>query len=250
MIIDFHMHMPSGFHFAKWEPPDFIEMMDKAGIDKGVLLTIDGFFAETYPEFNTLLYEQAKYDEERLIPFCSVNPKQGDVAVAEVRRCLSELGMKGIKIHPWLQGVSPFFDVWDPIFELAMEFDVPILFHDGTPPNSSPLQIATLAARYPQCKVVLGHGGLFDLWQEVVHAVRTLPNMYVCLCGTAPQGILAKIIAAAPPERLLFGTDAGFGKDEYMPQYRIRQIERMELDESTKQALFCRTALTLLKMGG
>lgn len=248
MIIDFHMHMPTGIHYENWHVPNFLQMMDDAGIDKGVIFTIDGFFTDVYPESNDLLYERAMQCPERLIPFCSVNPKQGKVAVDEVRRCLSELNMKGIKIHPWLQGVSIFFPVFAPICELAIEYDVPILFHDGTPPNSSPLQIAHLAEQFPSCKIVLGHGGLFDLWQEVIWAVKRNPNIYVCLCGTSPQGILSKIISAVPADRLLFGTDAGFGKDPYVPKYRVDHIQRIEMEELKQQGLLSQTAISLLKL--
>ncbi|MFC5650544.1 amidohydrolase family protein [Paenibacillus solisilvae] len=249
MIVDFHMHLPGGHMFERWTTAQFLKMMDDSGIDAGVIFTIDGFFTENYVESNNLLYNQTSECPSRLIPFCSVNPRQGQLAVEETRRSLSELGMKGIKFHPWLQGFSPLqFNIMDPICELAIEFDVPIIFHDGTPPYSAPLQIGFLASRFPQCKMILGHGGLFDMWQEAVIAVNRNENLSVCLCGTAPQAIFSKIVSSVEPDRLLFGTDAGFGKDNYMPRYRVDEVLKMPLKESTKEGMLYKNAYRLLKM--
>ena len=88
------------------------------------------------------------------------------------------------------------------------QFGVPVLFHDGTPPFSTPLQLASLARRQPDTTVVLGHGGLQDLWREAIAAVETTSNVHLCMCGTPPYAMRA-IVSRCPLDRLLFGTDAG-----------------------------------------
>ena len=57
--------------------------------------------------------------------------------------------MRGVKLHPWLQGFSAHEPGLDPLCEVAAAAGVPILFHDGTPPFSTPLQLASLARRHP-----------------------------------------------------------------------------------------------------
>ena len=61
---------------------------------------------------------------------------------------------------------------------------IPVLFHDGTPPYSAPLQLAALARRHPRTTIVLGHGGLHDLWREAWAAVESTDNVHICLCAT------------------------------------------------------------------
>jgi predicted TIM-barrel fold metal-dependent hydrolase len=45
--------------------------------------------------------------------------------------------------------------------------------------DSSPLQIAAFAARHPKVTVILGHGGLHDLWKEAIVAADRTANLYL-----------------------------------------------------------------------
>ena len=126
--------------------------------------------------------------------------------------------MRGVKLHPWLQGFPAHEPGLDPVCEAAAALGIPILFHDGTPPFSTPLQLATLARRHPATTIVLGHGGLHDLWREAVAAVQTTSNVHLCMCAT-PLYAMRAIVARCPLDRLLFGTDAGL-RPEPLPALR------------------------------
>ena len=117
--------------------------------------------------------------------------------------------MRGVKLHPWLQGFS------------AHERGLERVRGGGAAPRPDPLprrHAAVLdpapacdsAAAIPQTQIVLGHGGLHDLWREAIEAVLTTANVHLCMCGT-PGYAMRAIVARCPIERLLFGTDAGFG---------------------------------------
>ena len=118
-----------------------IDLMDKAGIDYAVLsLTSPG--AEQFePALGTSLAKAsndilaeaiAKYPT-RFGGWASLAPKNADAAVAEVERCVKELGFKG-----W-NTFSNFGDshldekrYW-PILAKAEELDVPIYLHPAVP---------------------------------------------------------------------------------------------------------------------
>jgi predicted TIM-barrel fold metal-dependent hydrolase len=166
-----------------------------------------------------------------------VDPRYRDMAVAEMRRCRRDLGMKGpLKLHPWLQGFSPVEPLMDPIAETAIELGMPIMMHDGTPPYCTSLQVAALAARFPDLTVILGHSGLKDLWQTALAAAFRYPNIILCLCGTLPLGI-ERIVSKVDPERLLFGTDAGFGAARGNQEYRLGQILRLDIPDSVRRLI-------------
>ena len=95
----------------------------------------------------------------RMIPFCTVNPYRKETAVGEFRRCVEVLNMRGLKIHPWVQGASLNGDTMDELCEMAAEWKIPLLFHDGTPCYSLPSQMALLARRHPATTMILGHCG-------------------------------------------------------------------------------------------
>ena len=142
--------------------------------------------------------------------------------------------MKGpVKFRPWLQGFCPLESYMDPIAEAAIELEMPLIFHDGTPPYSTPLQIGELARRFPELTVMLGHSGLRDLWLAALAAAHRYPNILLCLCGPAPYGI-ERIVSELPPERILFGSDAGFMASPGMREYRIGQIRRLPVSDEAK----------------
>ncbi len=235
MIVDCHTHASGGRSFGLSSIPvaDFVAGMDRCGIDKALVYTTDGFFS-AFVTCNDELQAFVEQFPDRLAAGPTVDPRCGEAAVAEMRRCRLELRMKGpLKLHPWLQGFSPVEPFMDPIAEAAIELGMPIMMHDGTPPYCTSLQVAALAARFPALTVIMGHSGLKDLWQAALAAAKRYPNIILCLCGTLPLGI-ERIVAEIEPQRLLFGTDAGFGASPGNQEYRLGQILRLNVPEEIK----------------
>lgn len=241
-MIDFHVHQPSGDAYA---PEEFVAGMDELGVDVSVVFTYDGLLRPS-AHANDSLAAFVAAAPERLIAFATVDPREPG-AGDEVARCVGEHGMRGVKLHPWLQGFSAHEPGLQDLCETAADLGVPILFHDGTPPFSTPLQLATLAARHPRTTIVLGHGGLHDLWREAVAAVQAAENVHLCMCAT-PGYAMRAIVERCPLERLLFGTDAGL-RPEPVQRYarlRIRQLDELGLDPAQREAILDRNPRRLL----
>lgn len=238
-MIDFHTHSPlrntgSWLGGADFQTHDFVSFMDSAGLESCVVLSHDGLFNPS-PEANDELAEFVAPEKGRLVAFGTVNPRRADAA-AETERCFAELDMGGIKLHPWLQGFSMHEQSLDPICEVIAAAGGILLCHDGTPPYSTPLQIAALARRHPTLPVVLGHGGLHDCWREALVAVQETANLHICLCGTPPYAA-ARIIADAPEDKVLFGTDAGLSQrvgQEYAVA-RVRELALWDITDADRQ---------------
>jgi uncharacterized protein len=201
--------------------------MDERGVDRCVVMTLAGFCGDPRPA-NDAVAQYCAGSGGRLVPFGTVDPHQPHAA-DELLRCAGDLGCRAIKLHPWLQGFSPVEPCLDPVAEAAIEAGLPLVFHDGTPPYSSPLQIANLAQRFPALTVVLAHGGLFDLWLDAVAAARRHPNVHITLCGTAPLGVFRQVLAHTDPAKLTIGTDTGFG-DPDLARHRLA-VHRLLLAE-------------------
>jgi predicted TIM-barrel fold metal-dependent hydrolase len=250
-VIDFHTHTPA-WHTGTWlggaefGAPEFLAFMDSAGIDAAVLLAHDGLFNAT-PESNDELAEFVAYDRTRMAGFGTVHPRHAN-AVEETRRCFAELGLTGLKLHPWLQGFSMQERSLDPICAVVTGYQGILLCHDGTPPYSTPGQIAALARRHPELPVVLGHGGLHDCWREALALTRETPNLYLCLCGTPPYAA-RHILDQAPPGRVLFGTDAGLS-DRASQDYavaRVAEIDGWGITEEQRENMLVRNPSALLR---
>jgi predicted TIM-barrel fold metal-dependent hydrolase len=241
-MIDFHVHQPRGDAYSA---EAFVASMDALGVDLSVVFTYVGLLRPS-AQANDSLAAWVGAVAERLVAFATVDPRDPGAA-DEIERCVRVHGMRGVKLHPWLQGFSAHEPGLGLVCEAAADLTIPVLFHDGTPPFSTPLQLAALADRHPNTTVVLGHGGLHDLWREAAAAVLKTENVHLCMCAT-PGYAMRALIARCPLERLLFGTDAGL-RPEPRQRYamlRVRQLDELGLNDLQREAILTTNPRRLL----
>lgn len=212
-IIDTHTHLPGVCLGASPRPIVTLRRgFENAGLYQVWIFTTDGLIKEPAKN-NDILSEATRDHRDFFVPFCTVNPHDGaDAAIKELERAKFELNMMGVKLHPWLQAFSLTHPAVLPILQRAGELGFPVVFHDGSPPYSTPLQIAAAAEKCPQTVVILGHAGLDDLYEDAILACLRQPNIYLCCCSLS-SGCIAEIIRRCPLDRLLYGSDAGFVPD-------------------------------------
>ena len=250
-MIDFHAHIPldrespAGSIGPPYGPVEYVAVMDSLGIELSVMLPLEGLRRPS-PAKNDGLASWVATAPTRLVAFGTVDPRLPTAAV-EAERCFKELGMCGLKFHPWMQQFTCHASYMDDVACVAETYRGIVLFHDGTPPDSTPLQIATLARRHPNASFVLGHGGLQDMWREAIVAVNTTPNLYVCLCATPNIG-MREAARQCPPERLLFGTDAGLGAEALQPYVagRVQEVRTLAIPDETREAMLITNPRRLL----
>lgn len=228
-MIDFHAHTPgytvtaAGVRDSPYEPSDFLDHMNTAGIDISVMLNFQGLL-DGSTDSNDYVADFISADPTRLVGFGTVNPRLPG-AVAETRRMMRDLGLSGMKVHPWVQGISMMEPAMDRICDVLEEEGAILLSHDGTPPYSMATQLAALARRHPGLTVVLGHGGLLDFWREAIVATEEVENVYACVASVNPfAGRM--VVERAPRDKVLFGTDAGLapgGAQDYALS-RVREL--------------------------
>jgi predicted TIM-barrel fold metal-dependent hydrolase len=237
-MIDFHVHQPaaSSDGTPPYGPLDYAEFAATLGIDLSVVFTFDGL-RRPGPAANDSLAAFAAGGRGRYVAFTTVDPNDSGAA-DEIVRSVRDHGMRGVKLHPWVQAFSPHAAALDPICETAAALGVPVLFHDGTPPFSEPLQLAVLARRHPRTAIILGHGGLHDLWREAAAAVEVSENVHICLCATPPYA-MRLLVERCPLDRLLFGTDGGLLPEprQHYVTLRVRQLEHLRLTEAQRRAI-------------
>ena len=245
-MIDFHVHQPRDGAYGSDE---YIEVMETLGVEISAVFTYEGLLRPSREANESLARFVAPYPD-RLVAFVTVDPRDPSAA-AEIERCVRDHGMRGVKLHPWLQGFPAHEPGLDDVCAAVSELGIPLLFHDGTPPFSTPLQLATLARRHPQAIVVLGHGGLHDLWREAVAAVSTTPNVHLCMCATPPYAMRV-IVDRCPLDRLLFGTDAGLRGHPFhlYAALRIQQVHRLGLSPAQSDAILSENPRRLLRLVG
>lgn len=237
-MIDFHVHQPAARADGSlpYRASEYADLVGDLGVRLSAVFTFDGL-RRPGRQANDSLARFVSESDGRYVGFATVDPNDPGAA-HEIDRCVRTLGMRGVKLHPWVQAFSAHTPGLDPICETAAALGVPVLFHDGTPPFSTPLQLATLARRHPRTTVVLGHGGLHDLWREALVAVDSTPNLNICLCATPPYA-MQRLIESLPLDRVLFGTDGGLLPEprQLYVVLRLRQFDALTLSDSQRQAI-------------
>ena len=216
MIIDIHRHLWSGDErhpslrkVSKRVPPkkdskspgnemstvpsweergrDIIAEMDDAGVDKSALLVADyglrlGDSVFSVEDENRYQVELARRYPGRLIPFFGSDPRRPGAADL-FERALKEWHVQGLKMHPTV-GYFPNDPVCHPLYELCVQYQVPVIFHSGPMPAplysryTQPIQFDDVAADFHQLTIVLAHAGQ-DLWREALSVARLKPNIYL-----------------------------------------------------------------------
>lgn len=179
-----------------------IEAMDRADIEICVLSqTSPGLQAEKdtqlaisrAKEANDFLAMQIQEHPKRYAGFAHLAMQDPDAAIAELRRCVNDLGFCGAMINGHTHGVylddERYLQFWEAVAELdlpiyihpANSFDQPHMYH-GHPGLTGPtwgwtvetathalrLIVSGLFDRMPSLKIILGHMGEalpFMLWR-------------------------------------------------------------------------------------
>jgi predicted TIM-barrel fold metal-dependent hydrolase len=201
--------------------------MDTAGIHASVLMPMDlGLTRDGEPPIN--IYEQnaahariCSRHQERLYSFVGIDPRR-EGAAAFFRKGIEEWGMKGLKLYP-PAGFYPFDPVCEPLYQRALEYGVPVLFHTGfAAPGlraeyARPIYLDTVAHDFPDLKIVMGHTGYIQAgawWHEAVGVATYKPNVHLELStwqgwSTDQEfvGTLAYMRDRVGPERILWASD-------------------------------------------
>ena len=152
--------------------------------------------------------ELAQVHPQRIYGMANISPRLGENEVrAEAKRCIETLGFKALKLHPLGHNLSIASSEARLLFELASDYDVPLLIHTGL---GNPQSLPSLALRhalvFPNVTVILCHAGWSVYSEEAIVAAETAENIVLEPSWCGPYQIKA-MIEALGAERVLFGSD-------------------------------------------
>jgi len=277
MIIDIHAHLctkevldlPGSkelfrpyetiFHreFKPISLEQMIEDMDKAGIDKTVLCSInmetmalDGL--EGYKVPNEIIAEAVKEYPDRFIGYACVDPHKGYLAIKELEQAVLDLGLEGLgELLPSNVELYPNDELMYPLYEKALELEIPVLIHAGQifDPGtkikySNPIFIDDIAIDFPSLKIIIAHFG-WPWMEETLAIVQRNTNVYFDISGWAPRylpKLLIEFMNGPLGEKALFGTDFPLMSWERA----VSEFKDLPLKESTKEKVLGGNAKQLL----
>lgn len=141
MIIDVNTyigHYP--FRKTKYRTAsDLIGLMDKYGIEKSCVASLNAVYYKDCMEGNYELLGEIEPYKDRLIPFCVINPEYNGAA-DDFKICVKEMGFKGLRLFPKQQGYKLDGKLSTEMLRLAGEIGIPAHI---------PLQLEDLRGHHP-----------------------------------------------------------------------------------------------------
>jgi uncharacterized protein len=248
LVIDAHCHMGRYFSFniPRCEAADMVHAMDRLGIRA----CIAAHHAAILPDYrfgNDEVLRAMEAYPGRIYGYATVNPNYPErEVVEEVERCIAA-GMVGVKIHPDLHQCPVDSEKYRAVWEFANERALPLLSHTGTGGMNPVRTFGTLAEKYPNVKILLGHAGFGSAGaDQSIEVAREHPNVYPEITGsTVVYGTLERMVRALGADRVIFGTDLPFL--DARPQ--VGRVAFAKISDDEKRQVFGLNASKLFGIG-
>lgn len=206
MIIESHCHIgPSTWSFAPGEftAGQLLERMKEAGVTHACCFSFWDCIDNDYTY-------RATRGHPELIPFALINPSLRGAA-QELERCLTQLGMRGLKLNSETHGHPVNFPkIMDPVMDLCQAHGVPVVAHAfADTAFTMPWNFRHLADRFPKVNIIMLHAGYRWGFYDAVEASRTRPNLFI---GTTlvPPRLLQDGIKRIGADKFVFEADAPY----------------------------------------
>jgi predicted TIM-barrel fold metal-dependent hydrolase len=170
--------------------------------------------------------------------------------------------IKGLKLYPGYEPFYPYDNRLKVVYDLAVEYDVPVMFHSGdtySPKGrirfSHPIHIDDVAVDNPDMKIVICHVG--NPWiKDCMEVVYKNEHVYADFSGLVLGDFTEKferymksqleemILYAGDPQYLLYGTDWPIST---MKSY-LNFMKQLDLPDEKKEFILWKNAARLFKI--
>jgi aminocarboxymuconate-semialdehyde decarboxylase len=240
---------------ARWTPEERLADMDSLGVDVHVVSPYVGFYNYQLDSAVALATSRATNDEiagmvkgwpQRFAGLGTLPMQDVKTSIAELERCMTQLGLKGVEINDHVNGRTFEEPEFRPFWKAAEQLGAVIFFHQAGEtlvaqrstryhlPNTignlvdRAVTFATLVHggvmdAHPDLKIVLGHGGGYTCygigrmdhgWQvrsEARQHISRPPSAYLRRfhydCIVYTEPALRFLIDTVGVDRVVFGTD-------------------------------------------
>jgi aminocarboxymuconate-semialdehyde decarboxylase len=279
---------------AKWTPEERLADMDSLGVDVQVVSPYSGFYnyhldpavaAATSKDANDEVSSMVRTWPQRFAGIGTLPMQDVKAAIAELERCVTQLGLKGAMINDHVNGRTFDEAEFRPFWRAADQLGALILFHQGGGTLVSPrtkryhlpntignlvdraVTFATLVSggvmdECPNLKICLSHGGGYTCygigrmdrgWQvrsEAQAHVDRPPSAYLRHfyydCIVYTEPALRYLIDTVGVDRVVFGTDWPYDMALDWPVSWILSLE--SLSQQEKEAILWKNLEALLSL--
>jgi predicted TIM-barrel fold metal-dependent hydrolase len=222
------------------EPPPIdvtIGVMDEADVSFGLLSAWHAPEGALIPNDDVAGWVAAH--PSRLGALAAVDLRRPVDAVRELRRCVRELGFKGLRVIPWLWELPPNDRRCYPLYAECVELGVPFCTQVG---HTGPLRssetgrpipyLDDVALDFPELTIVAGHIG-YPWTEEMVALARKYENVHIDTSAYTARRYpveLVRYLRADGRRKVLFGSNFPM----ITPGRALEHLDALELDDETR----------------
>ncbi len=229
-----------------------VTAMDHAGVEFGLLSAWHG------PEGSLISNDEVAgwvaEQPSRFAGLAAVNLNRPMEALRELRRCVAELGFKGLRVVPWLWDAPPTDRRYYPLYATCVELGVPFCTQVG---HTGPLRpsetgrpipyIDQVALDFPELVIVGGHIG-YPWTEEMIAVARKHENVYIDTSAyTAlryPPELVGYMQSKGGRRKVLFGTNYPM----IAPHKALEDLDALGLDDEARELFLSGNAGRLFKL--
>jgi uncharacterized protein len=223
--------------------------MDSNGIAKSVVAPVQPKTYRLEPQNEAIAVTQLRYPD-RFIGFCRIDPRQGEDAVTELRRCVLQLRLKGLLLHPMEEGYTITEDHVVRLVKEAGSLGVPVIVAAGYPWVAHALQIRSVAEQAEEATIIMSHGGQINIsglaQADAFLAMERCSNLSIGTNGVYRQDFLEECIEAFGSERVLFTSMAPV----FHQGFELDRANSLKMEEANRPSVLGGNIIRILEVTG
>ncbi len=243
-VIDTHCHIGVNLINTFDAEKEIFNYMDSHGVDIQVVFQVNEGFCHRTPEWNPYIGNDyiAKIqamDPKRIIGLATVNPWNQrpkmytypphgearpmtlpirDEALEELDRCILELGLNGLKMHPLEHNyeinnptcVYPVLQRLTELQKIAGRKMLVVVHCAGDSVNNTMTAMAETAKAFPELLFIAAHAGFIWCYGTTSSVAIPVPNLMLDLTLNVGPYSVAEAYKECGPSRFSIGTDGPF----------------------------------------
>lgn len=235
----------NGYHLTAEE---LLASMEANGIDRSVIVPVQPKTYRLEPQNEVIAVTQARYPDH-FIGFCRVDPRQGEDSITELRRCVLQLGLKGLMLHPMEEG----YTINEPhavhLVREAGSLGVPVIIAAGYPWMAHASQIRSVAEQAEETTIIMSHGGQINIsglaQADSFQAMETCSNLHIGTNGVYRQDFLEECVDAFGPERVLFTSMS----PTFSQGFELDRVHSVKMEEADRPSVLGSNMVRILGDG-
>ncbi len=223
-----------------------IESGSIAGIDKFIVQSV-ATTPKQVRKINEFIANEVSKSNGKFVGLGTLHPYSEDMKGDILH--LTELGLKGAKIHPDIQNVPVDNQGYIKAYEICSELNVPILMHTGDNryDNSNPNRLVPILKEFKNLTFIGAHFGGWSIWTQAVKHYAEFTNFYVD-CSSSFHYLkddeIKAIIKGYGSNKVLFATDYPM----WNAKTEIERLLSLNLTEQEYEMIFSKNAKKVYKL--